>query len=86
MDKPKNYLSIPEAAKIMGLSRIAVFKKVKNGTIPAIKIGRAYAIAAKSLDFLIGKALSAAQKKEIDGAVKKTVKEYGETLKLLGRE
>jgi len=82
----KKYISIPEAAKIMGLSRIAVFRKVKNGEIPAIKIGRTYAIAANSLDSLIGKALNETQKKEIDSAVRKTVKEYGETLKLLGRE
>jgi hypothetical protein len=34
----------------------------------------------------LGKALDENDKKEIDKAVKKTVGEYGQTLKLLGKE
>ncbi len=84
--KDSNYLTIPEVAKILGISRIAVYKKVKKGLIKAVKIGKNFAIAKKCLDGILGKHLTAAEKKEIDGAVKKTVAEYGETLKLLGRE
>lgn len=39
-----HYLSIPEAAARLGVSRIAVFKKVKKGRIAAIRIGRNWAI------------------------------------------
>jgi hypothetical protein len=35
---------------------------------------------------ILGKTLQEKDKKEIDNAVRKTVKEYGEVLKLLGRE
>lgn len=38
------YISIPEYAKKLGISRIAVYKKVKKGQLPAKKIGRHYAI------------------------------------------
>ncbi|MDT8286711.1 MAG: helix-turn-helix domain-containing protein [Elusimicrobiales bacterium] len=38
-------LSIPEAAAILGVSRIAVFKRVKSGAIPAFRVGRSWAIA-----------------------------------------
>jgi hypothetical protein len=35
---------------------------------------------------ILGKTLSEEDKREIDAAVKKTVNEYGEVLKLLGKE
>jgi excisionase family DNA binding protein len=46
---PGDILSIPEAAAILGVSRIAVFKRVKSGAIPAFRVGRAWAIARESL-------------------------------------
>ncbi len=85
MDEEK-YVSIPELAKILGISRIALYKKVKTGEIKAVKIGRNYAIPQRYLSSIVGKSLSAEDKKEIDTAVKKTVKEYGEVLRLLGKE
>lgn len=85
-DKKNEYVTIPELAKILGLSRIAVFKKVKKGEINAVKVGRNYAISRKNIESLLGTILGEEEKKEIDRAVKKTVTEYGETLKLLGRD
>lgn len=85
MDK-SGYLTIPQLAKILGLSRIAVYNKVKKGQIKATKIGRNYAIDRKNVANILGKALADEDKKQIDAAVKKTVQEYGETLKLLGAE
>ena len=80
------YITIQELAKILGISRIAVYKKVKKGQIKAMRIGRNYAIPKKYISNILGKALNDRQKQEIDTAVKKTVREYGEVLKLLGRE
>ena len=51
----KEYLSIPEVAKILGISRIAIYKKVKKGEIKAAKIGRSYAIPKKYLEDIIVK-------------------------------
>lgn len=45
----QEYLSIPEAAGILGISRIAVFKQVKKGKLPAIRIGRNWAVPASAL-------------------------------------
>lgn len=84
--KESKYVTIPELAKMLGLSRVAVFKKVKKGEIKAIKIGRTYAISKKDLGALLGKVLAEDEKKEIDRAVKRTVSEYGKTLKLLGKD
>ncbi|MFH1875622.1 MAG: helix-turn-helix domain-containing protein [Candidatus Omnitrophota bacterium] len=82
----REYLTLPELAKILGISRIAVYKKVKKGQLKAEKIGKMYVIPKKSIDVILGKTLNEDDKKEIDMAVKKTVSEYGEVLKLLGKE
>ena len=82
----EKYISLPELAKILGISRIALYKKVKAGEIKAAKIGRNYAVPQEYLASLLGKTLSEEEKKEIDAAVKRTVKDYGEVLKRLGKE
>ena len=82
----EKYVTVPELAKILGISRIAVYRKVKKGDIEAIKIGRNYAIPRKYVLKILGKPLKEEDKREIDLAVKKTVKEYGKVLKQLGGE
>ena len=84
--KQNEYVTIPELAKLLGLSRVTVFKKVKKGEIKAIKLGKTYGISRKSLGCLLGEVLGEDEKKEIDRAVKRTVSEYGQTLKLLGKD
>ena len=84
--KKSEYLTVPQLAKILGVSRIAVYRKVKKGQIKAVKIGRNFAIPQKQIAAILGKRLRQEDKKEIDSAVKKTVKEYGRVLKLLGSE
>ena len=84
--KKSEYLTIPQLAKILGISRIAVYRKVKKGQIKAVKIGRTFAIPQKQITAFLVKTLHQKDKKEIDRAVAKTIKEYGHTLKLLGSE
>ena len=71
---------------MLGISRIAVFKKIKKGEIKASKYGRQYLIAASDLPTGLGSQLNTADRATIEAAVKKTVAEYAETLKLLGQE
>lgn len=88
--KNSEYLSIAQLAKMLGISRIAVYKKVKKGDIKAIKIGRSYAIPQNALNKksanIQGKPLKEKEKRIIEKAVRKTVQDYGEVLKKLGRE
>jgi len=84
--KEKRFFTSSELAKLMGVSRVTVFRKIKSGQIKAIKIGRSFVIDKDSLPEITGKVISKASKKEIDVAVKKVVKEYSQTLKMLGRE
>jgi excisionase family DNA binding protein len=84
------YISIAELAKILGISRIAVYKKVKKGDIKAMKVGRNYVIPSSALVRntinIKGRPLTEAQKNTIEKAIRKTVEEYGEVLKKLGSE
>jgi excisionase family DNA binding protein len=80
------FFSTSEVAKLLGISRVAVFKKIKTGEIKAKKVGRNFVIEEKYLSEILGETLTEAKRQEIEDAVKKTVLEYGETLKLLGQE
>lgn len=80
------YYSIPEIAKILKISRIAVYKKVKSGKIKAIRMGRNYAIPSSFINKTGEKKLDQKSKKRIDAGIVRVIKEYGETLRLLGRE
>ena len=69
----KEFLSTSEVAKLLGISRIAVFKKIKSGNMKARKIGRNFAVDRKDLDVL-GTVLRDDKKQEIERTVQKTVK------------
>ena len=82
----EKYITIPQLAELMGLSRIEVYRKVRKGQIQAEKIGNMYVITDKEVAHILGKKTTAKGKKQIEKAVKKTVKEYGEVLRKLGKE
>ncbi|MCK5451381.1 MAG: helix-turn-helix domain-containing protein [Candidatus Omnitrophica bacterium] len=89
MDKKeskKEYLSIPEFARLLGITRMAVYNKVKKGEIEAIKIGRNYAIPQRAIVRILNGKLGDADKKLIVDVVKKTLEEYGKVIKLLAKE
>ncbi len=80
------FLTTSQLAEILGISRIAVHKKIKKGEIKAKKAGRIYIIPKSYVSEILGKTLSAQRKRIIDKAVRKAVKEYGEVLIKLGNE
>jgi len=82
----KDFFSTAELAKVLGISRVAVFNRIKKGEIKAIKIGRSFVIAKKDLENILSTGISEKDKEKINQAVKKTVKEYGETLRMLGNK
>lgn len=46
----REYYSIPEVAALLGVSRIAVFKRVKKGQLAALRFGRNWAVPAAALE------------------------------------
>jgi len=80
----KDFYATTEIAKILGISRVAVFKKIKKGDIQARKIGRNFVIPRTEVESILGKELTEKQKKIINEAVDKAFKDYGPALKMLG--
>ena len=82
----KEFFSTSEMAKILGISRVAVFKRIKSGDIKARKVGRNFVIQKEDLGEILGTTLGDKKRRLIEGAVRKTIRDYGQTLKLLGEE
>lgn len=82
----KQYYSIPEVARLMGVSRIYLYGQVKRGIVKAIRVGRNFAIAKEDLDVLQNGIISDAQKTIIAQGVKRTVMQYGDALEKFGNE
>jgi len=85
-NKQKNFYSTAELAEKLGVSRVAIFKKIKTGKIKADKIGRNYIIPKEEFESILGLFVSADKKREFDADVKKVVKEYKDALDMLGKE
>ncbi len=79
-----DYYTTSELAELMGVSRVTVFNMIKDGRLQAERIGKNYLIPKNALG--IHADLTDEQKHKITDAVEKTVKEYGEALKLLANE
>jgi len=86
MNSNKEFFSAPEVAKILGISRIAVFKKIKKGEVAAEKVGRNFVVSRNEVFKLLGTVLSDEEKERIERAVKKATTEYGKAFRLLGKE
>ena len=84
----KHWISTTKAAELLSVSRITVFKKIKQGILKADKIGRNYLIPVDEINRFLGKKmpLSEAEKARVDEAVKRAVKQYGVALRMLGKE
>ena len=82
----ENYITIPQLAKLLGVSRVTIYNRVKKGQIPAERIGRDYFITDQTVQEILGRKLTDRGKKRIDEAVHRTVSEYADALKLLARE
>lgn len=84
--KKKRFLSTSELADILGISRVAVYKKIKKGQIEAQKVAGNYLIDKEDLGGILDEELTEDEKNEIEKIVDKVVEDYGETLKLLAQE
>ena len=82
----KKYLTIPQLAKLMGVTREAVYKRVKKGEIPATRAGRIYIISEPVVQRILHKQMSEEDKSRITKAITKTIQEYGEVLEWLSKE
>jgi excisionase family DNA binding protein len=86
MNEFKDFFSTAEAAKILRISRVAVFKRITSGEMIAVKVGRNYIISKEEIAKALGLVLGEKSKEKIDKTVRKAMKQYGETFRKLGKE
>ncbi len=86
MKNNKKFLSTMEVADILNISRVAVFKKIKKGEIPAQKVGRNYIIKKRDLAPVFNDKLTKKQKHFLKRVIDKASREYGEAFKKLSKE
>lgn len=82
----RDYYSTKDVADLLGITQTAVLQKIYAGKLKAQKVGRNYVIAREDLPNVLATHVSEQVKREIESAVNRTIKEYGETLKRLGKE
>jgi len=80
------FLTLPQVAKILRISRIAVYKQVKLGKLKAFKIGRNYVVPKEELFHSPNRKIEDWEKTLIEKTVRRTIKEYGWVLRKLGQE
>jgi len=83
---PPKYYSTMEAARILRLSRIAVFQRIKSGKLKAEKVGRNYIVNHESLMEALGQAIGQEKREDIEQAIDKALHDYRGTFRLLGKE
>jgi excisionase family DNA binding protein len=79
-----DYYTTSELAGMLGVSRVTVFNMIKDGRLHAERVGKNYLVPKTALG--INADTTEDRKQKISDAVKKTIKEYGEALKLLANE
>lgn len=82
----KKYYTVQELADLLGISRIAVFNRIKRGSLIAEKVGRNYVISREDAGNLLLSDMTDKTKLEIEKGVSKVLKDYRETIELLGKE
>jgi len=79
------YLSIPQAAKELGINRVVLYRKVKAGSILAIRVGKNYIIHRSQIN-PVHRPLTDADKRRVEKAVTKVAQEYKDVLRWLEKE
>ncbi len=86
MESKKDYFTVKELADLTGVSRVTVFNRIKRGEVRAEKIGRNYIIYWKNLPNMLNPFLTKFDKDNIERGVKRALHDYGDAIKMLGKE
>lgn len=82
----KDFYSTGEAAKILNISRVAIFNRIKKGKLKANKIGRNFIIPHDELLEALGEKIGPVKKKQIEQAIDRAMKDYREVFGRLAKE
>ena len=80
------YLTVPQLAKILGLTRQRVHQLVQAGKIPAEKVGNTYIIVEQEILDILNKGITDSDKAFNRKIIKKAMEQYKETFERLAKE
>jgi excisionase family DNA binding protein len=81
-----DFLSTTQAGKLLGISRIAVFKKIRSGELPAVRHGHRYLITPNSLNFYRGLILPEDKEDWCRWVAEKISKDFRVSLEKIGNK
>ena len=79
----KEFFTVKELADTLGISRVAVFNRIKKKQIKAQMVGHAYIISAEEVQRLTAGELTEREMKFIRETIKDAMKDYRRTFELL---
>jgi len=79
------YMTGPQLAMRLGVSRTTVYNKIKSGEIGAEKVGGLYIIPASEAHAVLSGGLTAHDKSALRAVVQKAVDQYGPVFEWLGK-
>jgi excisionase family DNA binding protein len=82
----EQFYTTAEVAKKLKLSRIAVFKMIRDGRLQAAQPGRSYHIPASALEEVLGNVLSPDRAHWTMWLAEKISREFGSALERMGQE
>lgn len=83
----QNLYTTSQVAEILGVTRVTIFRWIKEGIIKATKVGHNYLISQEELhNHIERRPLNNEDKNNIEKLVNKVITDYGETIRMLGRE
>jgi excisionase family DNA binding protein len=77
---------VAELARILGVSRVTIYNRIKKGRIDARRVGNNIVVPNTYLTRILGKTLTPQDKQRIDQAIRRVFDEYGEVIRRLGHE
>lgn len=82
----KDFYSTIEAGRILNISRVSVFNRIKTGKLKATKVGRNFVIPHAAILEALGQKVGHVKKAEIERAIDLAMRDYEETFRLLAKE
>lgn len=79
----EQWLSTAEAAKLLGISRVHVVRLIRSGAIRAERVGRTYVLPKDQFQ-TVYRQISQKERTRVEEGVARVIREYGETIRLLG--
>lgn len=57
-ERPPLFYTVPDAARLMGTAPVTLYRAIRHGDFPAMKIGRRVVVPAKAIEAMVDAAVA----------------------------